>query len=289
MKRNGHTREEFIDIFWSKVGPPDPVTGCREWTGTRGAKNYGQVSGVAYFGDHKAHATHRLAYEIVNGPIPEGLQVRHSCDNPPCCEPSHLLKGTGTDNMRDRKERGHYARGSDVWNAKLTEDDVIAIRELAREHTPSEIANLVGLHYMPIRAAIEGRTWQHVDAPPVGRAACQAVIGRQREARAQAREAKRRLKSRARTERARAIRQDYLTTNDSYSDLARKYSLDVSAISHIVLNKREYDPTYTVPAIRYKQKDHANRGGRPRKPPKPESLLPKRPVGRPRKHPPVAA
>lgn len=289
MNKNTRTREQFIAYFWSKVGPPDPITGCREWQGCRSNKSYGQTSSIAYFGDYKWHGTHRLAYELVNGPISDGSLVRHSCDNPPCCEPAHLLQGTNADNMQDRKDRGGYAQGSQVWNAKLTEDDIIAIRELARDHTVGEISKLVGLHYMPVRAAIEGRTWQHVEAPTLEPADIQAVLVRQRQVKAQAKEAKRCAKSRARTERARAIRQEYLTTNASYSDLARKYSLDVSAISHIILNKREYDPTYTIPAIRNKQKEFVHRGGRPRKPLQPESLLPKRGVGRPRKHPLVAA
>jgi HNH endonuclease len=43
---------------------------------------------------------HRFVWEHINGPIPDGLNVLQSCDNPPCSRPSHLFLGTHTDNMR---------------------------------------------------------------------------------------------------------------------------------------------------------------------------------------------
>lgn len=76
---------------------------------------------------------HRVAYEIANGPIPDDLWVLHSCDNPPCCNPSHLRVGTYKDNVRDRVERdrskggrkksahcsrGHIFEGSNVYYQK---------------------------------------------------------------------------------------------------------------------------------------------------------------------------
>ncbi|HIK62019.1 MAG TPA: HNH endonuclease [Planctomycetes bacterium] len=49
---------------------------------------------------------HRIEWERVNGPIPEGLVVRHKCDNPPCINPDHLEIGTLADNNEDRRIRG---------------------------------------------------------------------------------------------------------------------------------------------------------------------------------------
>lgn len=76
-------------------------SGCREWVGTRSPKGYGKTS---YAG--KSWTVHRLVWTLVNGPIPEGLVVCHSCDNPPCAEITHLWVGTQADNLRDMREKG---------------------------------------------------------------------------------------------------------------------------------------------------------------------------------------
>ena len=62
----------------------------------------------------KSTGTHRVAWELANGPIPDGLHVLHHCDNPPCCEtePSdaypegHLFLGTEADNQADKAAKG---------------------------------------------------------------------------------------------------------------------------------------------------------------------------------------
>lgn len=74
--------------------------GCWEWTGHVDPKGYGRCAKV--MGEV---LTHRIAYQEFIGPIPNGLHVLHSCDNPPCINPAHLRVGTNNDNMRDRSER----------------------------------------------------------------------------------------------------------------------------------------------------------------------------------------
>jgi len=81
------------------------INDCWEWKGARSSAGYGQkwtpsVGQVLY--------THRLAYEWANGPIPSGMIVLHACDNPPCCNPSHLRLGTHADNVADKMQKGRH-------------------------------------------------------------------------------------------------------------------------------------------------------------------------------------
>src|SRR5690242_6357246 len=76
---------------------------CWEWNGARSARGYGKKK--IMFRDY---TTHRLAYAWANGPIPAGMLVMHTCDNPPCCNPRHLRLGTHLDNQRDKAAKGRH-------------------------------------------------------------------------------------------------------------------------------------------------------------------------------------
>lgn len=96
---------------------------CWLWTGSRDGQGYGMVKIGA-----RSCRVHRLAYTLYVGPIPVNLIVRHACDVPSCCNPSHLLLGTRIDNNRDRVERGRSAIGERSGSAKLADREVIEIR-----------------------------------------------------------------------------------------------------------------------------------------------------------------
>ena len=73
---------------------------------------------------------HRIAWEFENGPVPDGMCVCHSCDNPPCCNPKHLFLGSHQDNTQDMMKKGrHNPRGPH----KLTDKEILEIREQAKE------------------------------------------------------------------------------------------------------------------------------------------------------------
>lgn len=104
---HGRTPEEFAQYFWKRVDKSPHPKGCWLWTGSKNRQGYGETM------FRKRHLrANRVAYELANGPIPEGLMVLHSCDNPPCVNPDHLFLGTGTDNMQDciRKGRTRHDR-----------------------------------------------------------------------------------------------------------------------------------------------------------------------------------
>lgn len=83
--------------------------GCWEWTGYRNESGHGQIQV-----DGKAIYVHRVVYETEVGPIGKGLFVRHTCDNPPCVRPDHLVIGTQLDNIGDAVSRGR------MYNQKKT-------------------------------------------------------------------------------------------------------------------------------------------------------------------------
>jgi hypothetical protein len=80
---------------------------CLVWTGPVDKDGYGEI-----YDGTKRIRVHHLAWVRVNGPVPEGILLRHVvCDNPPCCEESHLAPGTQADNIADRHQKGRDARG----------------------------------------------------------------------------------------------------------------------------------------------------------------------------------
>ena len=107
---------------------------------------------------------HRHIYEECFGFIPDSLIVRHSCDNPACINPEHLLIGTDLDNARDRVSRGRTPdmRGENGPGAKLTLKEVIEIR--AEKLTGNrEMAGRFGVTHSNISAIRLGKSWKNVD------------------------------------------------------------------------------------------------------------------------------
>jgi len=88
-------------LIVSKIPEPS-AGGCRIWLG---AKSAGYAMGAN-------RRVSRYLWERANGTIPEGLVVRHKCDNAACVELSHLELGTHAENMKDRDSRGRQFRGS---------------------------------------------------------------------------------------------------------------------------------------------------------------------------------
>ncbi len=142
------------------------ATGCLEYQGkARSSKGgHGRVA-IWINGEFKLKQAHRVVWENANGPIPEGLVVRHKCDNPICVEVRHLLLGTIADNNRDRDERGRRRApfGSSASTSKLSEWQVVEIRRRsAAGEKQRSIAADFGMSQAAIWSAIKGKTWSHV-------------------------------------------------------------------------------------------------------------------------------
>jgi hypothetical protein len=111
----GRPRVVLAEHFWTRLdknGPVHPyrpeLGRCWEFVGSRKSAEfpYGQI-GV----NGRPRGAHRVAWELTNGPIPPGLSVLHSCDNPPCCNPAHLFLGTDAVNAWDKVAKGRAPTG----------------------------------------------------------------------------------------------------------------------------------------------------------------------------------
>jgi hypothetical protein len=152
--------ERFAEKF--TVGAPDE---CWEWEGPRRGRGYGAINEGGSKG-RTLVATH-VAWELATGsPVPTGLIVLHSCDNPPCVNPAHLRVGTHADNSADRVTRGRHVRGAAHPRSRLSESDAISVLELLAG----------GVHQRTIAARFHisqslvsgircGTHWSHLERP----------------------------------------------------------------------------------------------------------------------------
>lgn len=140
------------EVFWSHVDKSSGPDSCWPWIAFRDKSGYG----TTYWRGRRGLKAHRVAYEICYGSIAKGLLVIHSCDNPSCCNPSHLRLGTHLDNMKDKMARGRQARGSRNGGSKLSEVDVVRIRNLI-----SSGANQSAVAPQTISQIVRRVIWSH--------------------------------------------------------------------------------------------------------------------------------
>ena len=153
------TKKLSDDDLVSIVRRCQPNGDCLEWIGHRLRTGYGRkrISG-------RMTLVHRAVWGALNGPIPDGLNVLHRCDNPPCCNVDHLFLGTQGDNNKDRhqkgRSRGGRLQGEKHHQAKLSVGDVLAIR--ASADRSGALAERYGMTRSNINSIRSGRRWSHV-------------------------------------------------------------------------------------------------------------------------------
>ena len=140
--------------FWSKVDPA-PSECCWEWTAGKFTEGYG-----SFRLNTKMLKAHRVAYTLTKGEIPDGLIVRHTCDNRLCCNPDHLILGTHADNMTDMTERNRQAKGEQNGRCKLTAKQVMEIYNLPLPQ--DEIAKLYNIDQSVVSRIKHKKRWKHL-------------------------------------------------------------------------------------------------------------------------------
>lgn len=143
-------------------------TDCIEWTGYRIKGGYGRrmIKG-------KCQLAHRVAYcahHVIPIEAIKGVEVRHTCDHPPCVNPDHLVLGSHTDNMQDMVVRGRKARcdGLNNGNAKLSESQVQEIRQIyvkgSREFGTVALSKKYGVSQPHISKVVLAKAWRTIES-----------------------------------------------------------------------------------------------------------------------------
>ena len=139
------------DACWPFVGKRDKLGYGRwcEWNPLTKKRDYSLA--------------HRVAYALANDDLTDEDCVLHSCDNPPCCNPHHLHRGTKADNSREMVARERHPRGMQRPDAVLTDDIVRSLRHRRAEGVSwGGLAVEFGFSIGTIRSAVTGRSWVHI-------------------------------------------------------------------------------------------------------------------------------
>lgn len=138
-------------------------SGCWEVQGFANAKGYVQILPTprerAAFPSRRAHV---IAWQLAHGsqPVPTGMEVMHSCDNPRCVNPAHLSLGSRRDNHLDSVRKG---RKNAFGHQKLDASQVVVIRLLAsRGYLQREIASLYRVSRNHVSAIVHRKVWAHL-------------------------------------------------------------------------------------------------------------------------------
>jgi hypothetical protein len=214
--------------FWEKVG----ICGeseCWEWAGGKDELGYGAVYISTIAGKRRYGRAHRVAYLLIYGEINEGLDVLHRCDNRACCNPAHLFTGTHQDNMQDRNQKGRQARGSKNGRAKLSDADVINLRELyaTGDYSTVELSARFGLSSTATEHVISGENWRHL---PVQRLDREARMKRQARG-------ERCGGSKLTDEQVLEMRRLYKLGDYSYSKLGKQFGVSAANTFNIIKGK----------------------------------------------------
>ncbi len=133
---------------------------CLVWTKAIDKRwGYGRIKVLG-----RVKGTHVVAYELAKGPVPKEKIVRHTCDNPPCCNPAHLVLGSDQDNANDRSARGRGAKGSTHADSKLTEKQVLELRKkwATGKYTQAKLGAEYGVKQSLVSQIVNRKVWKHI-------------------------------------------------------------------------------------------------------------------------------
>lgn len=139
---------------------PEPNTGCWIFNSAPNESGYGRTDPKQSYGHSTAH---RLSFHLYKGEIPKGMCVLHTCDNRWCVNPDHLFLGTNEENMADMVKKGRACRGERNVKAKLTENDVLNIRNsFASGISKKTLEVQFNIGKTQLNYILNGKAWKHL-------------------------------------------------------------------------------------------------------------------------------
>jgi len=160
--RYSGTLEERFERYYEV----DEETGCWVWQNNLDEWGYGSIAEGL-----KQRRAHRVAFELYRDEdLPEfspDHQLNHTCHNPACVNPDHLYIGTAQENIDDAMEIDAWGesrrRGSEVGNSKLTEDEVVEIKERCLSgESQKDVAKDYDVSHTAVNKIMVGQQWKHV-------------------------------------------------------------------------------------------------------------------------------
>lgn len=153
IKANVLPPEIETKLFWNRVHIKGPNE-CWNWMGAKIKAGHGMI--CVRVEPRLNKGAHCVAYETVNGAIPEGLNVCHKCDNGSCCNPRHLFLGTQAQNIQDciNKQRHCFS--------KLAPETVLKIREFyaTGKFTMVKLAEMFATSHPNVSQIVRRNIWK---------------------------------------------------------------------------------------------------------------------------------
>lgn len=140
--------------FWTKV---NKTQDCWLWTANTCRDGYGNITANKI--QYKAHRYSLLIHGVA---VPKGSIVMHTCDNPSCVRPEHLIVATQQDNIKDKVIKNRQAVGEAIGVSKLTESTVLEIRSLYPTLSIRKLSRKYNTCENNVRAIVKRETWKHI-------------------------------------------------------------------------------------------------------------------------------
>jgi hypothetical protein len=149
-------KEPMLRTYIVVRGPDE----CWPWVRARDKDGYGRC----VLGKGEEEKAHRMVYALTYRVLEDEEQVLHSCDNPPCCNPSHLFAGTPLVNVQDctAKGRRHNQQGADNNASVITETIVRDILSLRGKYDQRYVASKFNVSRATVGLIWQGKRWTHI-------------------------------------------------------------------------------------------------------------------------------